>query len=608
MTIRNDLRNVAIIAHVDHGKTTLVNEMLKQGGVFRDNQQVMDRVMDSDTLERERGITILAKNTSAYYNGVKINIVDTPGHADFGGEVERVLKMVNGVLVLVDACEGPMPQTRFVMEKALELGHKLIIVVNKIDRPDARLEEVQDEIIELLLDLNANDDQLDSPIVFCSGRNGTATLDYNNEGSDLTPLFEAIVNHFEPIEVDEQAPLQLLVSSIDYNDYVGRIGIGRIERGSVEINKDVAICNYNVESLHATGRIVSLYQIEGLNKVPVEKAIAGDIVCFSGLENINIGDTVCDKDFVTPVPFVKISEPTVEMLFSVNDSPFAGKEGKFVTTRHLRDRLFKELLKDVSLRVSETDSADSYRVCGRGEMHLSILIENMRRQGYEFQVGAPKVLYKEIDGVKYEPMERLVVDVPDDKTGSVFSSMGERKGELIQMENIGTRIRLEFAVPARCLFGYKSQFLTDTRGEGVFNTVFMDYQPYKGDIARRVTGSLVAFETGEAVTYGLFNAQGRGKLFIGAGTPVYEGMVVGESPKSEDISVNVCKKKHMTNTRASGSDDALRLENPKIMSLEEALEFINDDELLEVTPKNIRIRKKTLDTETRLKRKAKGLE
>ena len=608
MIIRNDLRNVAIIAHVDHGKTTLVNEMLKQGGVFRDNQQVMDRVMDSDTLERERGITILAKNTSAYYNGVKINIVDTPGHADFGGEVERVLKMVNGVLVLVDACEGPMPQTRFVMEMALELGHKLIIVVNKIDRPDARLEEVQDEIIELLLDLNANDDQLDSPIVFCSGRNGTATLDYNNEGSDLTPLFEAIVNHFEPIEVDEQAPLQLLVSSIDYNDYVGRIGIGRIERGSVEINKDVAICNYNVESLHATGRIVSLYQIEGLNKVPVEKAIAGDIVCFSGLENINIGDTICDKDFVTPVPFVKISEPTVEMLFSVNDSPFAGKEGKFVTTRHLRDRLFKELLKDVSLRVSETDSADSYRVCGRGEMHLSILIENMRRQGSEFQVGAPKVLYKEIDGVKYEPMERLVVDVPDDKTGSVFSSMGERKGELIQMENIGTRIRLEFAVPARCLFGYKSQFLTDTRGEGVFNTVFMDYQPYKGDIARRVTGSLVAFETGEAVTYGLFNAQGRGKLFIGAGTPVYEGMVVGESPKSEDISVNVCKKKHMTNTRASGSDDALRLENPKIMSLEEALEFINDDELLEVTPKNIRIRKKTLDTETRLKRKAKGLE
>ncbi len=608
MTVRNDLRNVAIIAHVDHGKTTLVNEMLKQGGVFRDNQQVMDRVMDSDTLERERGITILAKNTSAYYNGVKINIVDTPGHADFGGEVERVLKMVNGVLVLVDACEGPMPQTRFVMEKALELGHKLIIVVNKIDRPDARLEEVQDEIISLLLDLNANDDQLESPIVFCSGRNGTATLDYNNEGTDLTPLFEAIVNHFEPIEVDDTAPLQLLVSSIDYNDYVGRIGIGRIERGRIEINKDVAICNYNVESLHANGRIVSLYQIEGLNKTPVESAVAGDIVCFSGLENINIGDTVCDKDCVTPVPFVKISEPTVEMLFSVNDSPFAGKEGKFVTTRHLRDRLFKELLKDVSLRVSETDSADSYRVCGRGEMHLSILIENMRRQGYEFQVGAPKVLYKEIDGVRYEPMERLVVDVPDDKTGSVFSSMGERKGELIQMENIGTRIRLEFAVPARCLFGYKSQFLTDTRGEGVFNTVFMDYQPYKGDIIRRVTGSLVAFETGEAVTYGLFNAQGRGKLFIGAGTPVYEGMVVGESPKSEDISVNVCKKKHMTNTRASGSDDALRLENPKIMSLEEALEFINDDELLEVTPKSVRVRKKTLDTETRLKRKAKGLE
>ncbi len=608
MLVRNDLRNVAIIAHVDHGKTTLVNEMLKQGGIFRDNQQVVDRVMDSDALERERGITILAKNTSAFYNGVKINIVDTPGHADFGGEVERVLKMVNGVLVLVDACEGPMPQTRFVMQKALELGHKLIIVVNKIDRPDARLDEVQDEILELLLDLDANDNQLESPIVFCSGRNGTATTDYNKEGTDLTPLFEAIVNHFEPVTVDDEAPLQLLVSSIDYNDYVGRIGIGRIERGKVEINKDVATCNYNIEGHNKTGRIVSLYQIEGLNRVPVESAIAGDIVCFSGLESISIGDTVCDKTLVEPVPFVKISEPTVEMLFSVNDSPFAGKEGKFVTTRHLRDRLFKELLKDVSLRVYETDSADSYRVCGRGEMHLSILIENMRRQGYEFQVGAPKVLYKDIDGVKHEPMERLVVDVPDDKTGTVFSSMGERKGELLQMENIGSRIRLEFAIPARCLFGYKSQFLTDTRGEGVFNSIFMDYQPYKGDIVRRTTGSLVAFETGEAVTYGLFNAQGRGKLFIGAGTEVYEGMIVGESPKAEDISVNVCKKKHMSNTRASGSDDALRLETPKIMSLEEALEFINDDELLEVTPVSMRIRKKTLDTETRLKRKAKGLE
>ncbi|MBQ9734356.1 MAG: translational GTPase TypA [Clostridia bacterium] len=605
---RTDVRNVAIIAHVDHGKTTLVNEMLKQGGIFRDNQEVMDRVMDSGDLERERGITILAKNTSAFYNGVKINFVDTTGHADFGGEVERVLKMVNGVLVLVDACEGPMPQTRFVMQKALELNHKLIIVVNKIDRPDARLSEVQDEILELLFDLNASDDQIDSPIIFCSGRAGTATTDYKVPGKDLTPLFETIINHFDPQEVDEDGPFQMLVSSIDYNEYVGRIGIGRIERGSVAVNQDVQTCNYNVTGKEVKGKLVSIYQIEGLNRVAVESAKAGDIVCVSGLENISIGDTICSPQLVEPVPFVKISEPTVEMLFSVNDSPFAGKEGKFVTTRHLRDRLFKEMLKDVSLRVEETDSADSYRVCGRGEMHLSILIETMRRAGYEFQVGAPKVMYKEKDGVMLEPMERLVVDVPEDKTGSVFSSMGVRKGELLQMENIGSRIRLEFKVPARGLFGYKSQFLTETRGEGVFNTIFYGYEEFKGEIERRATGSLVAFETGEAVTYGLFNAQGRGQLFIGAGTQVYEGMVVGVCPKNEDISVNVCKKKHLTNTRASGSDDALRLETPKLMSLEEAMEFINDDEMLEITPKNVRIRKKTLDTETRLKRKAKGLE
>ncbi|MBQ3046449.1 MAG: translational GTPase TypA [Clostridia bacterium] len=605
---RTDVRNVAIIAHVDHGKTTLVNEMLKQGGIFRNNQEVMDRVMDSGDLERERGITILAKNTSAFYNGVKINVVDTPGHADFGGEVERVLKMVNGVLVLVDACEGPMPQTRFVMQKALELNHKLIIVVNKIDRPDARLSEVQDEILELLFDLNASDEQIDSPIIFCSGRAGTASTSCTQQGKDLTPLFDAIINHFEPQEVDDEGPFQMLVSSIDYNEYVGRIGIGRIERGSVSVNQEVQTCNYNVTGKEVKGKLVSIYQIEGLNRVAVETAKAGDIVCVSGLENISIGDTICSPQLVEPVPFVKISEPTVEMLFSVNDSPFAGKEGKFVTTRHLRDRLFKEMLKDVSLRVEETDSADSYRVCGRGEMHLSILIETMRRAGYEFQVGAPKVMYKEIDGVILEPMERLVVDVPEDKTGSVFSSMGVRKGELLQMENIGSRIRLEFKVPARGLFGYKSQFLTETRGEGVFNTIFYGYEEFKGEIERRATGSLVAFETGEAVTYGLFNAQGRGQLFIGAGTPVYEGMVVGVSPKNEDISVNVCKKKHLTNTRASGSDDALRLETPKLMSLEEAMEFINDDEMLEVTPKNVRIRKKTLDTETRLKRKAKGLE
>ncbi|MBQ9756283.1 MAG: translational GTPase TypA [Clostridia bacterium] len=605
---RTDVRNVAIIAHVDHGKTTLVNEMLKQGGIFRDNQEVMDRVMDSGDLERERGITILAMNTSAFYNGVKINIIDTPGHADFGGEVERVLKMVNGVLVLVDACEGPMPQTRFVMQKALELNHKLIIVVNKIDRPDARLSEVQDEILELLFDLNANDEQIESPIIFCSGRAGTASTDCKTPGKDLTPLFDAIVNHFEPQEVDKDGPFQMLVSSIDYNEYVGRIGIGRVERGRVAVNQEVETCNYNMTGKEIKGKLVSIYQIEGLNRVSVESAEAGDIICVSGLENISIGDTICSPLQVEPVPFVKISEPTVEMLFSVNDSPFAGKEGKFVTTRHLRDRLFKEMLKDVSLRVEETDSADSYRVCGRGEMHLSILIETMRRAGYEFQVGAPKVMYKEENGVILEPMERLVVDVPEDKTGSVFSSMGTRKGELLQMENIGSRIRLEFKVPARGLFGYKSQFLTDTRGEGVFNTIFYGYEEFKGDIERRSTGSLVAFETGEAVTYGLYNAQGRGQLFIGAGTPVYEGMVVGVSPKSEDISVNVCKKKHLTNTRASGSDDALRLETPKIMSLEEAMEFINDDEMLEITPKNVRLRKKTLDTETRLKRKAKGLE
>ncbi len=605
---RTDVRNVAIIAHVDHGKTTLVNELLKQGGIFRENQEVSDRVMDSGDLERERGITILAKNTSVFYKGTKINIIDTPGHADFGGEVERVLKMVNGVLVLVDACEGPMPQTRFVMQKALELNHKLIIVVNKIDRSDARLSEVQDEILELLFDLNASDEQIDSPIIFCSGRAGTATTDCNKKGTDLTPLFEAMVNYFEPQEVDCEGPFQMLVSSVDYNEYVGRIGIGRIERGSVKINQEVETCNYNVKGHETKGKLVSIYQIEGLNRVSVEDAKAGDIVCVSGLENLSIGDTICAPELIEPVPFVKISEPTVEMLFSVNDSPFAGKEGKFVTTRHLRDRLFKEMLKDVSLRVEETDSADSYRVCGRGEMHLSILIETMRRAGYEFQVGAPKVMYREENGVKLEPMERLVVDVPEDKTGTVFSSMGTRKGELIQMENVGSRIRLEFKVPARGLFGYKSQFLTDTRGEGVFNTIFYGYEEYKGDIERRSTGSLVAFETGEAVTYGLFNAQGRGQLFIGAGTQVYEGMVVGVSPKNEDISVNVCKKKHLTNTRASGSDDALRLETPKIMSLEEAMEFINDDEMLEVTPKNIRIRKKTLDTELRLKRKFRGLE
>ena len=602
MKVREDLRNVAIIAHVDHGKTTLVNEILKQGGIFRENQSVADRVMDSNALERERGITILAKNTSVYYKNTKINIVDTPGHADFGGEVERVLKMVNGVLVLVDAAEGPMPQTRFVMQKALELGHKLILVVNKTDRPDARLNEVENEILDLLLELNANESQFMSPIIYCSGRNGTASEDFRKQGIDLKPLFEAIINHFEPQTVDEQGAFQMLVSSIDYNDYVGRIAVGRIERGTVRVGDAVSLVNFNQPDAPAKqGKIVTVFQIDGLSRKPVESAEAGDIVCISGLEDVTIGDTVCSPQDLTPVPFVKISEPTVEMTFSVNDGPFAGKEGKYVTTRHLHDRLFREMLKDVSLKVEKTDSADSFKVCGRGEMHLSILIETMRRDGYEFLVGAPKVLFKRIDGVLYEPMEKLVVDVPNEKTGVVFQSMGERKGELLNMENVNNRVRMEFSVPARGLFGYKSQFLTDTRGEGVFNTVFYGYQPFKGEIERRQTGSLVAFETGEAVTYGLFNAQQRGALFIVPGTEVYEGMVVGVSPKSEDISVNVCKKKHLTNTRASGSDDALRLETPRILSLEEAIEFIDDDELLEITPKNIRIRKTILDTEKRLK-------
>lgn len=603
--IRNDLRNVAIIAHVDHGKTTLVDAMLRQSNTFRENQSVEDRVMDSGDLERERGITILAKNTSLHYNGVKINVVDTPGHADFSGEVERVMMMVNGVLVLVDAAEGPMPQTRFVVQKALEMGHRLIIVVNKIDRPDARLAEVQDEILELLLELDASDDQLMSPVVWCSGRDGTATLDINEPGKDLTPLFQTILDHIQPMEVDTEGAAQVLVSSIDYNEYVGRIGIGRIERGVINQGQGVVVTNYNNIHLKTNGKLVNLYQIEGLQRVACESAMAGDIVCFSGLEKINIGDTVCSPDCVEAHKFVKITEPTVEMTFSVNDSPFAGKDGKWVTTRHIRDRLFRELLRDVSLRVEETDSADSYRVCGRGEMHLSILIENMRREGYEFQVSTPRVMYKEIDGVKCEPMEKLIVDVPDDATGAVFQSMGNRKGELLHMSAIGNRTRLEFVVPARGLFGYKSEFLTSTKGEGVMNSVFFEYQPYKGELSRRDTGSLVAFETGDAVTYGLFNAQGRGTLFIGAGTPVYEGMVIGESPKSEDINVNVCKTKHLTNTRSSSSDDALRLITPKKMSLEECLEFLGDDELLEITPKNIRIRKRILNGELRAKAKAK---
>ena len=604
--VRNDLRNIAIIAHVDHGKTTLVDQMLKQAGAFRENQVVEERVMDSGDIERERGITILAKNTSVHYKGVKINIVDTPGHADFSGEVERILKMVDGVVLLVDAAEGPMPQTRFVLQKALEFGHKIIIAINKIDRPDARLNEIGDEVLELLLNLDATDEQLDSPIVYCSGRAGTASMSPNTEGTDLTPLFEQILEHIPAPQVDLEGPTQMLVSSIDYNDYVGRIGIGRIERGSLKVGQQVTVCDYHGSTQPYNAKVVTLYTIEELDRKPVDEAKAGEIVCFSGIENVTIGETLCDPEHVEALPFVKISEPTVEMTFSVNDSPFAGREGKFVTSRHLRERLFRELLKDVSLRVNETDTTDAFRVCGRGEMHLSILIENLRREGYEFQVGAPKALFKEIDGVKCEPVERMIADVPQDAVGAVMEKMGNRKGELVSMNPKGSdRMRLEFLIPARGLFGYRTEFLTDTKGEGVLSSVFHSYQPYKGDISKRTTGSLIAFETGEAVGYGLFNAQERGPLFIGPGTQVYEGMVVGENPRGDDMAVNVCKKKQLTNMRASGSDDALRLIPPRQMSIEAALEFLGDDELLEITPGSVRIRKKILSNTERLK-KVKG--
>ena len=606
--IREDLRNIAIIAHVDHGKTTLVDEMLKQGGVFRENQAVAERVMDSGDIECERGITILAKNTSVMYNGTKINIIDTPGHADFGGEVERVLEMVDGVLLLVDAAEGPMPQTRFVLSKALEMGHKIIVVVNKIDRPDARLDEIGDEVLELLLDLDASEEQLESPILFCSGRSGTASLSQYEAGTDLKPLFDTIINYIDPPRGEENDPLQMLISSIDYNEYVGRIGVGRIVRGSIKVNQPVTICDYTGTRKNYNSKIVSLLQIQGLQRVPVQEATVGDIVWISGIENITIGDTVCAADTPEPLPFVKISEPTVEMTFAVNDSPFAGREGKFVTSRQLRERLFRELLKDVSLRVTETDSTDAFRVAGRGEMHLSILIENMRREGYELSVSTPRVLFKkdEATGKKLEPIERLVIDVPEDCVGSVMEKIGARKGEMLDMHPQGSRMRIEFLIPARGLFGYKSEFLTDTKGEGIMSHVFDGYQPYKGDIERRSTGSLVSFETGEAVTYGLYNAQERGQLFITAGTPVYEGMIVGASPKVEDLVVNVCKKKHLTNTRASGSDDALRLVPPRILSLEDCLEFLADDELLEVTPESLRIRKQILNNSQRAKNKANG--
>ena len=597
------LRNVAIIAHVDHGKTTLVDEMLKQGGAYRENQEVVERVMDSGDLERERGITILAKNTAVRYKDTKINIVDTPGHADFGGEVERILKMVNGVILLVDAAEGPMPQTRFVLSKALELGHRVIVVVNKIDRPDQRVHEVVDEVLELLMDLDATDEQLDSPMLFCSGRQGTASYSPEVPGKDLKPLFDTILEYIPAPKQDTAAPFQMLVSSLDYNDFVGRIAIGRIERGAIQQNQEIAVCNYHdPDKAPEKAKAVSLYTFEGLSRTPVTQAEAGEIIAMSGIGDIAIGDTICAAGHAEALPFVKISAPTMEMTFSVNDSPFAGREGKYVTSRNLRDRLFYTYIYSCpsgSARVP--GSTDSFNVAGRGEMHLSILMETMRREGYEFQVSPPRVLYREIDGVQCEPMERLVVDVPQESVGAVIEKLGARKGEMLEMTPVGSRMKVEFLVPARGLFGYRNEFLTDTKGEGIMASVFDSYAPFKGGLSRRSTGSLIAFETGEAVAYGLFAAQERGALFIGPGTQVYGGMVVGVSPKQEDIAVNVCKRKQLTNMRAAGSDEALRLTPPRQMSLEQCLEFLADDELLEITPKSLRLRKRILDHSQRMK-------
>ena len=600
MVAQDHIRNIAIIAHVDHGKTTLVDEMLKQGGIYRENQATVERVMDSGDLERERGITILAKNTAVHYKDYKINIVDTPGHADFSGEVERILKMVNGVILLVDAAEGPMPQTRFVLQKALELGHKVILAINKIDKPDARVHEVVDEVLELLLDLNATDEQFNSPTVFCSGRQGTASYSPDEVGTDLTPLFETIVNYIPAPEGDDTAPLQLLVSSIDYNDYVGRIAVGRVERGTIKVNQEVTICDFHDANVKTKGKVVALYEFDGLSKNPVQEAHAGEIVALSGMADITIGRTLCAPECVEPLPFVKISDPTIEMTFAVNDSPFAGREGKFVTSRNLRDRLEKELLKDVSLHVKE-QGTDSFNVSGRGEMHLSILMETMRREGYEFSVSTPRVLTKVIDGKLCEPVELMVADVPEDAMGSVIEKIGRRKGDLVSMTPMGSRYRLEFKVPSRGLFGYRNEFLTDTRGEGVMSSVLDSYCPMKGEIERRQNGSLIAFETGEACSYGLFNAQDRGALFIGPGTEVYAGMVVGVCSRNEDMTVNVCKKKQLTNMRAAGSDEALRLTTPRVLSLEQCLEFLADDELLECTPKSLRIRKRELDHAARMR-------
>lgn len=605
ITKREDVRNIAIIAHVDHGKTTLVDELLKQSGTFRENQEVAERVMDSNDIERERGITILSKNTAVYYKDTKINIIDTPGHADFGGEVERVLKMVNGVILVVDAYEGVMPQTKFVLHKALDLDLDLIVCVNKIDRPEARPDEVVDEVLELLLDLDANDKQLECPFIFASAREGFAKYKPEDESDNMIPLFETIINHIPAPEGDAEAPLQLLISTIDYNEYVGRIGVGKIDNGTIKVNQEVLLVNHHDESKHQRVKITKLYEFNGLNKVEVNEAKMGSIVAVSGITDLHIGDTLCNVDSPAPIPFQKISEPTIAMNFMVNDSPLAGQEGKFVTSRHLRDRLFRELNTDVSLRVEETDDMNCFKVSGRGELHLSVLIENMRREGYEFAVSKAEVLYHYDErGHKLEPMETAFVDVPDDCSGTVIQKLSMRKGELNGMTplNAGTT-RLEFSIPSRGLIGYTNEFLTDTKGSGVINTTFDDYGPYKGDISYRKQGSLIAFENGEAITYGLFNAQERGTLFIGPGEKVYAGMIVGQTGRAEDIEVNVCKTKHLTNTRSSSADDALRLVPPKILSLEQSLEFIDTDELLEVTPKSLRIRKKILDSTLRYRSK-----
>ncbi len=601
---RVDIRNIAIIAHVDHGKTTLVDELLKQSGIFRQNEQVQDRVMDSNDLERERGITILSKNTSVQYNNIKINIVDTPGHADFGGEVERILMMVDGVLLLVDAFEGCMPQTRFVLKKALGLEKKVVVVVNKIDRPGARPDEVIDEVLDLFIELGANDDQLEFPVVYASGRDGYASVDPSARGGDMRPLFDAIIENIEAPKGDVDAPLQVLFSSLDYDDYIGRIGIGRVERGRINRNDNVVLCK--ADGSQENVKISRLYQFDGLKRVEVESASVGDIICVSGITGLNIGETICSPDCIEPLPFIKIDEPTISMNFIVNDSPFAGKEGKFVTSRNLRDRLFKEVETNVSMRVEETESTDTFKVSGRGELHLSILIETMRRQGYEFQVSRPKVITKIENGVLLEPMELLIVEVPEEYVGAVMMKIGSRRGEL---ENMGTRdggsTHLEFKIPARGLIGYRSEFMTDTNGNGIMNNLFAGYEPFKGDIETRERGSIVAHESGESTAYGLFNTQDRGRLFIGPGVPVYEGMIVGECSKNEDLTCNICKAKHLTNTRASGSDDALRLVPHTVLSLEQSMEFIKDDELMEVTPVSIRLRKTILSKDLRLKQQFK---